>query len=101
MRKITLIFIVALIVVNCQQSNSEIAGDRVWKAGEGNLLGDFITFSQDKEKGLYVDNDTIYLDGKPKALLISTSYNVDHYIMKVNSIDHKQSSTYYDKGRAK
>lgn len=61
----------------------------------------FITFSNDKNTGLFVNNDTIYFDGQPKALLIATSYNVDHYIMTVNSIDNKTSATYVDKGQAK
>lgn len=95
------ILIIALLFAGCRQSNSEIASSRQWKADTNNLIGDFIIFSKDKNKGLYVENDTIYSDGKPKALLISTSYYVDHYVMIVNSIDHKTSARYVDKGRAK
>jgi len=101
MKKMVLFFILAVTAAGCQQSDSEIVADRQWKADSNNLLGDFVTFSKVKDSGLYISNDTIYYDGMPKALLISTSYNVDHYIMTVNSMDHKTAATYVDKGRAK
>jgi len=89
-----------LLLIGCQQTNEDIVSVRKWKASDGYNLGDMITFSGNKTGGLYISNDTIYRDGRPEALVVSTEYNIDHYVLTLHSIDHKQTGKYIDKGRA-
>lgn len=83
---------------SCQKPNDEIITARQWKGGP--LLGDWLIFSEDKNAGLYISNDTIYKDGAPKGLVKSVTYETDHYVMNVSSLDGKQKATYFDKGSA-
>jgi len=100
MRNIILFFLLAVTAVGCQHSNSDIVAARRWKATGGFNLGDMITFSDEKGDGLYISNDTVYKDGEPEALIASTTYETDHYVLTLHSLDHKQTGTYIDKGRA-
>lgn len=97
MYKIIFVSVVLMFLSSCQNSNSEIVKDRQWKGGS--LLGDWLKFSDDKNDGLYVNNDTIYKNGKPEAIIISVTYKVDHYVLNVSSLDGKQKGTYFDKGQ--
>lgn len=99
MNRIVLLLIGLILFGSCQRSNTEIVSARQWKAKSKPLLGDVMVFSQ-KNNRLYVSNDTIYKDGKPAALVISTTYDIDHYVLTLHSIDHKQTGTYIDNGRA-
>jgi len=94
------LFAITFLLSACQHSNSEIVAARQWKADSGYNIGDMITFSDDKADGLFISNDTIYEDGEPEALVASTTYNTDHYVMVLHSIDHKLTGRYIDKGRA-
>ncbi|PZR19405.1 MAG: hypothetical protein DI539_14120 [Flavobacterium psychrophilum] len=97
MYKTVFLLITLMFIISCQNSNSEIVKDRQWKGGP--LLGDWITFSENKNEGLYVSNDTIYKNGKPEAIITSVTYEIDHYVMNISSLDGKQKGTYFDKGR--
>lgn len=98
MHKIILTLMVLMFLSSCQKSNDEIITARQWKGGP--LLGDLVTFSEDKNAKLYISNDTIYNNAKPQAIVNSITYEVDHYVMKVISLDGKQKATYFDKGSA-
>ena len=100
MKIITCLSAIALLLIGCRQTNEDIVSVRKWKASDGYTVGDIITFSDNKSEGIYISNDTIYKDGQPKAVVTSTTYNVDHYVMVMHSLDHKQTGTYIDKGRA-
>jgi hypothetical protein len=100
MKNIILFFLLIATVTSCQHSNTDIVAARRWKAASKPLLGDWLTFSENKNGRLFISNDTIYKNGQPTALVISTEYNIDHYVLTIHSIDHKQTGTYIDKGRA-
>lgn len=97
MKRVVFFIFGIILFSSCQKSTSEIVTARQWKGGP--LLGDWITFSEDKNDGLYVSNDTIYKNRKPKALITSVTYKIDHYVMEVSSLDGMQKGTYFDKGR--
>lgn len=98
MNKVVFVLIGLLLLDSCQKSNSEIVAGRQWKGGP--LLGDWLVFSDTKNDGFYVSNDTIYKYGNAEAIITSVTYNVDHYVMDVSSLDGKENATYFDKGHA-
>lgn len=98
--RVLLFLLLAALFSGCQKSDSEIVAARQWKYGEGYRIGDWIEFSEDKNKGLFVSNDTIYKNGTPEAVIDALDYNFDHYVLTIHSLDNKQSGTYIDKGSA-
>ncbi|AWH86195.1 hypothetical protein HYN59_14230 [Flavobacterium album] len=93
--------LISLIIVSCK-SDAEIAASYQWKWGEGFRVGDWIQFSDKMEdSGYYLDTDTIYKNSLPIALMQSTSFHYDCYIMIITSLDGKEKGIYFEKGDAK
>lgn len=100
MSRMFLAVVVIGLFSGCQKSDSEIVAARQWKVESNPLLGDWIKFSEDKNKGLFVSNDTIYKNGTPEAVIDSLDYLFDHYVLTIYSLETKQSAKYIDKGSA-
>lgn len=101
MKKYFLFIGLLLLCISCKtESDAEIAVNHKWKVGDGDFrLNDWLVFNNfPVAKGYYIKNDTIYKDEIPVALLISCDYYVDHYMMKISSIDRKRECVYFEKG---
>jgi len=100
--KIFLVLSTFLLLVSCK-SDTEIAASHQWKYMEGFRIRDWMVFNGDKDRGegLYLLHDTIYIEKAPIGLIIGCNYNVDHYVLKIGSLDGKQKGMYTEKGDAK
>jgi hypothetical protein len=95
MNKLLFLLIISCLF-SCAKSNEEIVASHEWKFGEGaHDLGDWVNFTG---KNIKLQNDTIFKDNKPTALIDSVYHNYDHYMLVVRSIKTGQKGLYFEKG---
>lgn len=92
--KLLSITVLLVAMVSCNEPvDGTYVRSKTWSYDGGFKIGkgDFVLFD-DKEKLLDLKGDTIYYEGKPRAII--ESVNKKAFIMKVKSIDGKEAGTY-------
>jgi len=85
MKKLSLLLISLFFLSG--KSDSEIVAECNWKYISGYRVSDWLS-------NLAVKDDTVYSGEKPIAILVSTEYYIDHYTMKILSLDRKREGLY-------
>lgn len=90
MIRIILYISLPLFLVSCSTNDMDLKKGW-WKYGEGYHIGDVIDFKSHK-----ISNDTIFINDKPKALLISQENFISRKIV-IKSLESDETGTYHNK----
>ncbi|WP_422092094.1 hypothetical protein [Tenacibaculum ovolyticum] len=89
---IRIIFYISLplFLISCSTNDKELEKGW-WKYGEGYHIGDVLDFKKHK-----LSNDTIFINDKPRALLIRHENFISKRIV-IKSLESDETGTYHNK----
>lgn len=91
MKRIVFSGVIAYLLISCKFKNKELK-ESWWKFGEGYYIGDVLN--------LIIKNDTLLLNNKPKAIIITQTESflgfTDRSII-IKSLESNEKGTYFQK----
>ncbi len=96
MKRIVFSGLIAYLLISCKFNNKELK-ESWWKFGEGYYIGDVLNFNNEN---LIIKNDTLFLNNKPKAIIITQTESflgfTDRSII-IKSLESNEKGTYFQK----
>ena len=91
----TIFLFILVFFQSCKLAETDIK-EQSWKYTEGFSIGDWIDFNNSP---FSLSNDTIYIDGRPAAKIISSTINLfgKKRSIKIESFQKKEKGLYLEK----